>query len=222
MELNIKIKHLFIVIITCLALPSCKKDSPYRDYQNEVKEFNGNVIQYLQTQPATFSSLLSVLDRTPDLKTSLTDSKVTLFAPTNDNFAAALYELNLVRAAQGKPLVTLENADLTELEIMMDKYIIKGMNTTDFYRPFLDGSYASSIKFNYQMHIQYQKQNASGYQGGGPVTITFSDPKNLTVKTNWQRSVTNAVNIKTSNGIINILSPTHIFGFGDFTTKLNK
>lgn len=222
MKLNIKIKHLLIVAMTCLVWSSCKKDSPYRDYQNEVQDFNGNVIQYLQTQPNTFSSLLSVLERTPDLKALLTDNKVTLFAPTNDNFAAALYELNQVRAVQNKPQVTLENADLTELEIMMDKYIITGMNTTDFYKPFLDGSYASSIKFKYQMHVQYQKQNASGYQGGGPVTITFSDPKNLTVKTNWQRSVTNAVNIRTSNGIINILSPTHIFGFGDFTTKLNK
>jgi len=222
MKLNIKIKHLLIVAVACLVWSSCKKDSPYREYQNEVKEFNGNVIQYLETQPATFSSLLSVLNRTPELKTALTDSKVTLFAPTNDNFAAALYELNQVRTAQNKTLVNLENADMTELEIMMDKYIIAGMHTTDFYKPFLDGSYASSIKYKYQMHIQYQKQNASGYQGGGPVSITFSDPKNLTVKTNWQRTVTNAVNIRTNNGVINILSPTHLFGFGDFTTKLNK
>lgn len=222
MKLNIRIKHLLVVTMACLVWSSCKKDSPYRDYQNEITEFNGNVVQYLETQQTTFSSLLMVLNRTPDLKTALSDSKVTLFAPTNDNFAAALYELNQVRTEQGKAAVTLENADLTELEIMMDKYIIAGRNTTDFYRPFLDGSYASSIKFKYQMHIQYQKQNASGYQGGGPVSVTFSDPKNLTVKTNWQRTVTNAVNIKTSNGIINILSPTHIFGFGDFTTKLNK
>lgn len=140
MKLNIKIKHLLIVAMTCLIWSSCKKDSPYRDYENEVTEFNGNVIQYLETQPATFSSLLVVLNRTTALKTALTESKVTLFAPTNDNFAAALYELNQLRTEQNKTPVTLENADLTELEIMMDKYIITGRNTTDFYKPFLDGS----------------------------------------------------------------------------------
>lgn len=213
---------MLILAIACLALPSCKKDSPYRDYQNEVQEFNGNVLRYLETQPATFSSLLKVLDRSPDLKELLNSGKVTLFAPTNENFAAALYELNQIRSGQNKPQITLENADQVELETMLDKYIIAGMNTTDYYKSFLDGSYVRTAKFNYQMHIQYQKQNASGFQGGGPVTITFSDPKNLTVKTNWQRSLTNAVNIRTSNGIINILSPTHIFGFGDFTIKLNK
>lgn len=224
MKLHIKIKHVLLAMMTCVVGASCQKDSPYRQYTNEVKEFEGNMVQYLESQPNTFSSLLLVLDRLPDLKDQLTENEVTLFAPTNINFNAALNELNQERKDQDSEatLLDLNTVDLTELEIMMDKYIIPGQNLTDSYKSFTDGVYASSIKFNYQMHIQYQKQDASGYLSGGPVTLYYSDPNNSTVKVYWQRTNTNAVNIKATNGIIHIIEPNHIFGFGRFTEKMNK
>jgi len=72
------------------------------------------------------------------------------------------------------------------------------------------------------MHIEYSKENASGYVGGGAQIVRYSDTKEGFVRTYWERSQTSAVNIKTNNAVIYVISPTHNFGFNEFTARLNK
>ncbi|TKC05131.1 fasciclin domain-containing protein [Pedobacter frigoris] len=213
----------FLLGLICLCAGACKKsDSPYYDYVNTVQTFNGTAMDYLKAQPAgTFDSLLLVLDRYPALKTSLTTEELTVFAPVNKNFQAAIKYLNIARKAQGKAPVYLANADEIQLYEMLCKYIVKGKRTTDAYLNSADGSLFDSIE-DYPMHIKYTKSSSAGYVKGGPAVLNFSDTKGSIFNIDWVTTTTNAVNIKTNNATINILSAVHNFGFDEFTNRLNN
>lgn len=214
--------------IVCLALiaitfTACEKDSEFYNYENNVKEFNGNVLQYLEAQPPnTFDSLLLVLNRLPHIKDTLSSKSITLFAPTNANFQTAIKNLNILRKAQGKTAMYLKDCSAGALDTLTCRYIIRGSRTTDAYTPYADGVLYTSIKYAYPMHIQYNKLNASGFVGGGPQSIIYSDPKNGIFIKYWERSNTNAVNIKAKNGVINILAPLHDYGFNEFVSRVNQ
>ncbi|QPH38880.1 hypothetical protein [Pedobacter endophyticus] len=214
-----------IVVVALLGttFTACKKNSEYYAYENTVKEFDGTVLQYLQAQPAnTFDSLLLVLNRLPEIKDSLENSNITLFAPTNASFEAAIKNLNILRKDQGKTPLYLTDCNLDSLELMTWRYVIRGSRTTDAYVPFADGALFISLKNSYPMHIKYNKLNASGFVQGGPQSIIYSDPKNSIFEKYWQRANTNAVNIKAKNGVINILAPLHDYGFNEFVSRVNQ
>lgn len=215
-------KSFAVLLFALSALTACKKDSIYHDYENTIKEFDGTALQYLQSQKNTFDSLLLVLDRLPALKDSLSNQKITLFAATNQSFDAAIKNLNIQRLSEGKGKLSLKDCDLTELDTLTTRYILRGIRTTDSYAPFVDGLNIISIKYAYPMHVQYNKLNASGFVNGGPQSITYSDPKGSIFEKYWENSTTNAVNIKTKNGVVNILSPLHDYGFNEFVSRVNK
>ncbi|RZL50899.1 MAG: hypothetical protein EOP00_02000 [Pedobacter sp.] len=215
-------KSIAVLLICFSVLTACKKDSIYHDYENTIKEFDGNALQYLQAQKNTFDSLLQVLDRLPALKDSLTNKNITIFAPTNQSFQAAIKNLNIQRKAEGKSAMYLRDCSIDELDVLTARYILRGVRTTDSYAPFVDGLNLLTIKYAYPMHIQYNKLNASGFVGGGPQSIIYSDPKGSIFEKNWENANTNAVNIKTKNAIVNILAPLHDYGFNEFIVRVNK
>lgn len=214
----------FILGLICVCFSACKKDdSPYYDYVNTIQTFDGTALEYLKAQPeGTFDSLLLVLDRLPLLQEALSNDEVTLFAPVNKNFEAAIKYLNLTRAQQEKAPIYLADADLEMLEEMVCKYVIQGNRTTEDYINNVDGLALKSVKFDYPMHVKYTKISSAGYVGGGPTALKFSDTFGSIFTNEWITTTANAVNIKTNNATINILTPIHIFGFDEFTFRLNN
>lgn len=214
----------FLLGLIGLCFTACKKDdSTYHDYVNTQQTFNGSAMDYLKAQPkGTFDSLLLVLNRYPSLIDSLTNQKVTLFAPVNKNFEAAVKYLNITRKNEGKAPVYLSTADPIELGYMMCKYIIRGNRNTDAYINSVDGMLLKNIVIGYQMHIKYVKLSSAGYVSGGPATLNFSDTFGSIFTNYWVTTTTNAVNIKTNNATINILTPIHNFGFDEFTYRLDN
>lgn len=219
-----KMSTVAFVGIFCLYFSACKKkDSIYHDYVNTIQTFDGSAMDYLRAQPkGTYDSLLLVLERFPFLQDSLTNEKVTFFAPVNKNFEASVKYLNNQRKAEGKTPIYLSDADSLQLSFMMCKYIIKGDRTSDAYQANIDGMPVSSIISNYPMHVKYVKLSSAGYQGGGPTVLNFSDTFGSSFVNTWVTTTTNAVNIKTNNATINIISPLHNFGFNEFTTRLDQ
>ncbi|TCC91973.1 hypothetical protein EZ428_09540 [Pedobacter frigiditerrae] len=215
---------LFALAVLCLCFGACKKsDSPYHDYVNNVQTFNGSAYEYLKAQPkGTFDNFLSIVDKYPDLVRILKDEKVTLFVPVNKNFEVALKYLNEQRVKKGKSLIDLDNADPIQLLFMTCKYILKDNKTTDDYMQTVDGIDQEAVGFNYPMHVKYVKLSSSGYIGGGPAQLTFSDPRGVIFTKYWVNTTTDAVNIKTNNGTINILTSSHQFGFDEFTVRLDN
>lgn len=218
-------KHSLLLLLGVMGiyLSACKKnDSPYYDYTNTVQTYKGTAIDYLKSKPNTFDSLLLVLDRFPALKDSLTNQKVTLFAPVNENFAASVKYLNQIRKAGGRAPIYLSTADPVELEFMLSKYIVRGNLSISTYASTVDGISLNTIASNYPMHIKAIKADASGFVGGGATTLEYSDMFGSTIRLNWVTTTTNAVNIKTNNATINILTPLHSFGFDEFTYRLDQ
>jgi hypothetical protein len=219
------IKYVFLCIgAVCLfAFNSCSKsDSPYYDYENVVQSYNGTALSYLKAQPAgTFDSLLVVLDRYPDLADTLQNQTVTLFAPVNENFVAAIKYLNLTRDNEGKAPLYLQDVDEDELEELICKYIIRDNRNTDAYAQERDGLLLTSILYDYPMHVKYVKQSSSGFMSGGASVLNFSNPFGSVFVKDWITTTTNTVNIRTNNATINILTPIHNFGFDEFTERLN-
>jgi len=214
---------LLLFIVIGIYLSACKKsDSAYYDYVNTVQTFKGSALDYLKSKPKTFDSLLLVLERYPQLKDSLTNEQVTLFAPVNENFAAAVKYLNQTRKAAGKTPIYLATADPDELLFMLSKYIIRGNRTTSAYLNAVDGVTFNAVGTNYPMHIKAIKSNASGFVQGGATSLEYSDMFDSTIQLNWITTNTNAVNIKTNNATINILTSLHNFGFDEFTYRLDQ
>lgn len=200
---------------------SCAKYEGYYDYVNTESVFEGAALDYFLSKPGVYDSLLLVLDRLPEYKDSIAAGDVTIFAPTNASFNLALTNLNLVRESQGKHRLNINSLDLVELDTLLSQYIVHGRQSTE-KMVFVDGLDVLTIKHNATMHAQRIKQDASGYVGGGLVTVFYTDKKDSEFERAWIRSATQAVNILTQDAVIHILANGHEFGFGEFLTKMNK
>jgi hypothetical protein len=211
------------LILCCNLFFACKKsDDTYYNYSNTLQKFDGNALQYLQTKKGLYDSLLIVLNRLPHLKDTLSSRNITLFAVTNKSFQISVQALNDVRKRTNKTPLYLRNMDAAELDTLACRYILNGQYSSADFVDYADGLLIASLNYNYKMHVQYDEVNAAGFIGGGPVVITFTDPKNSIFVRYWLSAPTNAVNIKTSNATINVVSPSHDFGFGEFVTRFNK
>lgn len=202
-------------LVLVFSMVSCEKGNLYyEDYQNEIKTYDGNTYEYLESNKGVFDSLLLVLDRVFPLQDTLRNKQITLFAPTNESFTIALQNLNTQRKLGNKKPVYLEDIDRFELDTLISKYIFDEIITTESIRYMKDGVYKYGVNQGYKMHVKYNVLNASGYVGGGQQQIIFTDPNYSIFERYWEKTTTNSVNIFTKNGVIHILTPSHDFGFG--------
>ena len=219
---NVFFFRTLLAVLLSTTLFACKKSNlAYYNYENNLKDYKGSALEYIKSQPGVYDSLMVVLDRLPAIEDSLQNENVTLFAVTNKSFQISVESLNAVRKKTNKAPIYLATADLAQLDTMICKYIIPGKLTTADFESYSDGLLIKSLKYQYAMHVAYTKANASGFNGGGPAIITFTDPKNSIFVRYWQSTPTNAVNIKTNNAVVNVIAPGHDFGFGDFVTRIN-
>jgi hypothetical protein len=226
MHMNIHHKtYLLAGVIALVLLAGCKKDDTYYNYDKETSVFDGNSYQYLQKGGGLFDSMLLVIDRCTGLKDSLVSGKVTLFAINNNSFNLAMRNLNLRRAtmAPARPPLSLATLDSTQLDTLACRYILNGLYATERVVDNADGIQAPTIKYEYQMNLLYERVNAAGYEGGGPQQLFFSDPKQTPFEVFWVTTKTQIVNVKTTNGIVHVLSSGHDFGFGnEFVERMNR
>ncbi|WP_447640641.1 MULTISPECIES: hypothetical protein [Chitinophagaceae] len=213
------------VFIGLWGIISCKKvDDTYRNYSNNLNTYNGNAFQYLQSQTGQYDSLLLAISRVPGLQDSLTNDSVTLFAASNNSFTLALQNINVARAdsVPQMPPVSINTIDASVLSQFLCRYIIRGKYLSTDLLESSDGLALTSINYDYRMWGQYMATNASGFVGGGPKQIKFSDTKTSIFTRYWISVNTITTDIKTTNAIVNLLPPGHDFGFGtDFINAVN-
>ena len=197
---------------------SCSKDNGFYDVSKEVAPEKMNTYQYLQSKRGIYDSLLFVIDRTGFTDT-LKNNKVTLFAPTNESFKLAITNLNNLRAKSGKDPLFLANIDRRHLDTLVSKYIIRGLYTSDSLTR-QDGLMLTAVKYDRIMHAKLFTSNSSGYVGGGPNYLQFDDTKQSIFVRDWATGTTGSVDIKTTNGIVQVMEPNHVFGFDEFVTRI--
>lgn len=221
---HLNFSHIHRFLATCavlLALAACSKDTGDYHFENKLNVYAGTTYEYLQHNKGIYDSLLLVAERVPWLKDSLQNGKLTAFAPTNSSFDLVIRNMNALRKTAGKSPLYLATVDPLQLDTLSARYFASSLYMTDSLL-FTDGVYFTSIRYNRALHAQILDANASGYVAGGPKNIYFSDTRGSKFQRDWQRTTTQAVNIKTSNGVIHILVPTHEFGFGEFVLRMNK
>ncbi|MGN7785517.1 fasciclin domain-containing protein [Niabella sp. 22666] len=213
-------------LVVVYNLGSCKKvDTTYRDYENHLAEFNGSALKYLQGQTGQYDSMLLALDRIQGLKDTLDSKMITLFAVSNKSFDLMLQNVNNARADSLPimPPLSIRTMNQAVLDSFLCRYILRGQYFSDDYRQSGDGLTLPSVKYGYNMAAQYIGTNASGFIGGGPREVKFSDPKNSIFVRYWVSVNTITTDIKAQNGVVNVLPPGHDFGFGDdFVRALNR
>ncbi|WP_256004759.1 fasciclin domain-containing protein [Pedobacter deserti] len=234
---NFKSRYVVALLFGALLIQfGCKKEDTYSRAVDISMEVNMNTYDYLKSKPGVYDSLLYVIDRM-GLAETLKSGEVTLFAPSNESFRIAIRNLNDVRKAQSKPAMFLgtiaagatddmlprerpkARSDKEHLDSMINMYIIPGLFTAANFS-LGDGLPLTSNKVDYPMHGKRVFADAQGWQGGGSEVIEFSNTKRSVFVPHWAKTTTTSVNIKTTNGIVHLLEPDHVFGFDEFVTRL--
>jgi len=213
-----------LLLCVLLGFTACKKgNSYYEDYSLKYTEYNGTTLQFLEEQGSTYDSLLLVLERVPDLRSRLGSKSdtTTFFATTNNSFINALDAMNAVRQASNRSKMYLEDIPKFILDTLTYHYAFDGIYDTGALQDFVEGKEVRTID-NYRMTIQYKVTSASGIVGGGQQQLMLSDMNNSIFKRYWQESNTSVVNIRTTNGMLHILAPSHNFGFSKLAKLLNN
>lgn len=226
--MNVRSALLILTVVAGLLggiTSGCKKgDDTYKNYSPTAGNFNGNALEYLQSQPGLYDSMLLAIHRVKGLADTLSSQNVTLFAVSNRSFSLALQNINQARkdSIPAMERVSISTIDSAVLDTFLCRYVLRGRISSDSIIQYTDGRVFPSVKYGYGMHMQYSQTNASGFKNGGPSAITFSDPKNSIFTRYWVRVNTITVDIKTTNATVHLLPPGHDFGFGnDFIRRVN-
>lgn len=210
----------FIIIVASI---SCSKNSSgeYYSYQNSNAVFNGTAYAFLQSQNGLYDSMLYAISRVTGLQDTLSQDNVTLFAVPNTCFTLALTNLNSNRAQKHLQPLYLNDLDSAQLDTLLCEYIIPEPVTTDSISSFSAGKSYGCMRYGHLMNLLYQRQDASGFEGGGPQQILFSDTRDTIFQRFWVSTTTTSVNIHANNGIIHIISSQHEFGFGNISSGID-
>jgi uncharacterized surface protein with fasciclin (FAS1) repeats len=206
-------------LVVLFLYAGCKKDSGYYANENKLTVFSGNTYDFLKSQPGVYDSFLFVIDKVK-LTDSLKTGHFTLFAPTNASFQEAISNMNNLRRAQGRPLLYLNTVDPNQLDSLVARYVIRGVIPSDSMAG-QDGINLLGSRYDYVMHGRLVNTRAEGYIDGGPGTIEFSNTKGVVYTRQWITSKTIQLDIKTQNGLVNVMDRNHIFGFDEFIGRVN-
>lgn len=212
------------LLLLVLTVVACKKGNTYyEDYQIKYTEYDGTTLQFLEEQNMVYDSLLLVLERVPSLRARLKNPKdtITFFAMTNNSFTNAIDAMNAVRSAANRPKLFLEDIPKALVDTLTNHYAFDGIYDTDNLKDFVEGKEIRSID-QYRMTMKYKVSSASGIVQGGQQQIILSDMNNSIFQRYWQESNTSVVNIRTTNGRLHILAPSHNYGFSKLAKLLNK
>jgi len=214
----------------------CKKESGYYQSAPVINSSNLTTYDYLKSKTGVYDSLLFLVDKF-GIKKTLTDSAVTLFAPSNASFQIALQNLNVARAkvgqtpiylaqlaAGGVPVTNVRNKpkairDSAHLDTLTSMYIIRKLFYADDFAVG-DGQTIYSVRGGYPMHAQRVFADAEGFQGGGSEVIQFANTRRSLFVSRWLVTTTSSVNIKTKNGIVHLLRGDAGFGLDEFVSRL--
>ncbi|VTR33920.1 Uncharacterised protein [Sphingobacterium thalpophilum] len=214
----------FFLIVLLAGIVGCKKgNNYYENFELRYTEYDGTSLEFLESQGTTYDSLLLVLERVPAIRAKLkdTDAKLTFFAMTNSSFTNALDAMNGVRKAGNRLPLYLEDIPQLILDSLTYHYAFEGIYDTPYLRNFVEGKVIKSVD-DYDMSLKYKVTSASGIIGGGQQQIILSDMNRSIFQRYWQESATSVVNIRTRNGMLHVLAPSHNFGFSKLAKLLNK
>lgn len=215
----LKVRTFFLLGIGIILLyGGCRKDKGYYSYENELKEFDGTIYDFLKSEHQYDSFLLAV--ERVHLTDTLKSGMYTVFAPTDASFKQAIENMNTLRTIQGRAHMFISTIPYEQLDTLVCRYIVRD-SVASRNMVLQDGVGLTAVRYNYPMHGKFARTDAEGHVNGGPGVITYSDTKGVIYTNRWSNGTTVAIDIVTKNGYVNVLEKDHMFGFDEFIPRMN-
>ncbi|WP_018627478.1 hypothetical protein [Niabella aurantiaca] len=209
-----------ILFTTIVAMTSCKKQY-YFDSGLSTPTFDGSMLEYLESNPFLFDTLVSVI-RMAGLENYFKDSAFTFFVPADSSIRSSLQYFNLQLKLEGKDTIRKISDVKPEFwrsTLMM--YMYRSVRGLEDY-PQLDvnnkqafpGEFVRSMSGKI-MNIGTIFTDARGikYKGFRFLNLSFV-PNEAAPYNSWFLGPVATCNIKPRNGIAHVLVyPVHFFGF---------
>ncbi|WP_285008908.1 fasciclin domain-containing protein [Pedobacter faecalis] len=226
------INKYFKTIALCSALlmfliGACKQDEYFLDGGKSDPKFNGNVLQYLESNPSKFDTLVRVI-RIAGLEDLFSNEEITFFAPTDEVFRRTIGQVNRQSQFGDDPYVnklnqelfsagrdTIANFEDVPAEIWRKyllRYVFKGkMRLRDY--PQLDFRlrqlYPGGYFYTYERELAnigvvFNSANGVRYAGSRQISISYlPDPSNPEA---IQSAAVATSDVQPSNGVVHVLA----------------
>ncbi|WP_316817217.1 BT_3044 domain-containing protein [Pedobacter nyackensis] len=204
-----------VILTACAVLQSCKKtDNSYRNSTPDNKT-DLNMYDYMRSKKGTFDTLLYIIERA-NLTDTIKNSKITFFAPTDLSILTALDNLNANRRASNLEPLDIAEVDPFVWRTLLMRYMIPGKLTSDKFM-LADGLDVVTLNKR-RLHVNAVATTTQGSIRTGSLLLQYSDLNGSRFTKDWIFSYVTTSNLETNNGILNILEPSHVFGFKSFVT----
>lgn len=215
------IKTVLAATLVLALLAGCKKDY-YQDGGLSKGDYNGTVLQYLQSRPDLFDSLVKVIKYT-DMEQVFSTEQITFFAPADSSIRRIIEFANISLPLFGKPAITkIEDIRPAIWKKYLAKYIFKEVRSLKDY-PQLDennlSAFAGQMYTSYSgapMNIGVIFHDANGVKYAGYRQLVVSRVSSATPRdyTTWFSAVVASADIHPSNGYVHAIRlGNHYFGF---------
>ncbi|TCC99491.1 fasciclin domain-containing protein [Pedobacter hiemivivus] len=223
--------QLALLAFTILIFAACGKDTYYQDGGKENAKFDGTILQYLESNPRYFDTLVTVI-KLAGMEKEFNNDQFTFFAPVDNSFRGLIKTLNTVLYATGKDtVVNLNDIPDAIWQKYVSVYMFKGLKKVNDY-PQIDlnarGLYPGQnykslgdVVFNIGA-IYDNAGNVSGtgsensqgvkYAGYRHLCISFI-PNTADPLANWNTVLVSSSDIQPNNGVVHVLKASHTFSF---------
>ena len=215
MKRIISYTHILSAAALLLMVAGCRKNNEYRNME-PVRSVKMNSYEFIKqaNQTGLYDTLIYLLDKT-GISEKLKTSTNTFFAPQDFSISSAMDNLNFIRKKRGEaPNWTVDSVRTGVWDTLLNRYLISGIYSLD---SLLRGDGVDLTNaYEYEMSAKAISTTASGISNGGSMVIQYSDKNNSRLIKFWVSTLTESANIKTTNGIVHMLEPKHVFGFSSF------
>lgn len=214
-KLYIKPFALFSAFLIIM-VTSCTKDKYYIDGGKANPVFNGNMLQYLQSN-AKFDTIAQII-KLAEMEDVFKDDKITFFCPTDEVIRRTIGivktgGLNSLLFATGKDTIkTLSDIQPVIWQKYLSRYIYKGVYTLKDYpqldfnlKPIYPGAFYYSYKNDLaNIGVVYNSVNGVKYTGYRQLSISYlADPSN---PDNFISAAVATSDIQPNNGVVHVLA----------------
>ena len=211
-----------VLVFAVVMTMGCKKDY-YEDTGLHTPDFNGTVMQYLESKPDYFDSLVKII-KLAGMEDVLKKEDITFFAPADSSIKRTINYVNNNLLQMGKPLIIrLDQIKPAVWRAQLSRYVFKQKKSmNDFRQLDIDNisAYPGQIYASYDgllMNVGVIYDDAGGvkYAGYRHLQLSFipstSSPRDYQ---SWFSAPVASVNIAPTNGYVHVLRYNlHYFGF---------
>ena len=219
------IKRIFsaCMLMAIVIITGCQKKDYFTNTGTHTPNFQGNVLEYLESKPQYFDSITKII-RLAGMEDIFKNEDITFFAPSDSSVKSTIKDLNFRLNSQGKRQVyRLEQIKPEVWRTQLSRYLFKGKKSMNDF-PQLDpnnlSAYPGQIYASYDgdiMNVGVFYNDAGGVQYAGYRQLMLSFIPSATTPrdyNSWYSVRVASVNVAPTNGFVHVLNyPFHYFGF---------